>query len=172
VSNSYSSDFHDIISGNNLYYTATTRYDNATGWGSFNGANLFQTLTNSVSIPISVAPALHISMSNGSLKQGKKGVYQIVVSNGGNGATTGAVALVVNFPSWLSYKSFSGSGWSYNKKTKTFTQSSSLQPGRSYSTLNITVDVQKRAPRSITTTASVSGGGSASATATSTATVR
>jgi kumamolisin len=29
--------FHDITSGNNLYYNATTGWDYATGWGSFDG---------------------------------------------------------------------------------------------------------------------------------------
>jgi hypothetical protein len=33
--------------GNNLYYPAGKGYDNASGWGSFNGANLFESLTNS-----------------------------------------------------------------------------------------------------------------------------
>lgn len=42
----YRTDFHDIINGNNLYYTAGTGYDNATGWGSFNGAELFYDLVN------------------------------------------------------------------------------------------------------------------------------
>ncbi len=46
----YQTDFHDIADGsNNLYYSAKKGYDNATGWGSFNGANLLadQTLTGS-----------------------------------------------------------------------------------------------------------------------------
>ena len=50
----------------------------------------------------------------------------------------------------------------------TFTQNGILQPGRSYSTLNVTVNVNKRAPRLVTTTASVSGGGAASGTVTNT----
>ena len=38
---SYSSDFHDIADNStNLFYHAVTGYDDATGWGSFNGANL------------------------------------------------------------------------------------------------------------------------------------
>ena len=37
----YSTDFHDIADNStNFYYHATPGYDNATGWGSFNGANL------------------------------------------------------------------------------------------------------------------------------------
>jgi kumamolisin len=34
----YGSLFRDITSGNNLFYSAGTGYDNATGWGSFRGA--------------------------------------------------------------------------------------------------------------------------------------
>ena len=37
-------DFHDITSGNNLYYLAVAGYDDATGWGSFNGASLLADL--------------------------------------------------------------------------------------------------------------------------------
>jgi kumamolisin len=38
-------DFHDIADGStNLYYVTGTGYDNATGWGSFNGANLLAEL--------------------------------------------------------------------------------------------------------------------------------
>ncbi len=41
----YVMDFHDIADGStNLYYPAGTGYDNATGWGSFNGANLLADL--------------------------------------------------------------------------------------------------------------------------------
>ena len=44
----YTSDFHDITQGNNLYYAAGPGYDNATGWGTFNGAGLFQDLTTPI----------------------------------------------------------------------------------------------------------------------------
>jgi kumamolisin len=42
---SEATDYHDITSGNNLYYQAGPGYDNATGWGTFNGGNLFASLT-------------------------------------------------------------------------------------------------------------------------------
>ncbi len=42
----YDVDFHDVASGSNLYYPATTGYDNATGLGSFVGINLLNTLVN------------------------------------------------------------------------------------------------------------------------------
>jgi kumamolisin len=42
----YGADFNDIADGsNNYYYVAGTGYDNSTGWGSLNGANLFADLT-------------------------------------------------------------------------------------------------------------------------------
>ena len=42
----YGADFHDIVSGNNLYYPAVSGYDNASGWGSFVGDALLNTLVN------------------------------------------------------------------------------------------------------------------------------
>ncbi len=45
VGTSYTADFHDITVGNNLHYSAGPGYDNASGWGSFNGTHLFESLT-------------------------------------------------------------------------------------------------------------------------------
>ncbi len=36
----YGSEFHDITSGNNGTFAAVAKFDNCTGWGSFNGSNL------------------------------------------------------------------------------------------------------------------------------------
>ena len=44
-SSNYGSDFHDVTQGTNLYFAAGPGYDNATGWGSFNGANLLADLS-------------------------------------------------------------------------------------------------------------------------------
>jgi kumamolisin len=45
-SSRYSADFNDIRDGStNLYYPAVQGYDNATGWGSFNGQGLFEDLS-------------------------------------------------------------------------------------------------------------------------------
>lgn len=46
ASAAYTTDFHDIISGSNLYYPATPGYDNAAGWGSLNGSALLNTLVS------------------------------------------------------------------------------------------------------------------------------
>lgn len=60
---SEATDYHDITVGNNYFYQATVGYDNASGWGSFNGANLFASLTNSSPI----VPTVSItSPANGS----------------------------------------------------------------------------------------------------------
>ncbi len=57
-SSSYANDFHDIADGStNLYYPAVTGYDDATGWGSFNGANLLNDLSGGTSTPPSVPAA-------------------------------------------------------------------------------------------------------------------
>ena len=47
LGSSYDSDFHDVTSGNNGKYSAVLGYDLVTGWGSFNGPNLIDTLTRS-----------------------------------------------------------------------------------------------------------------------------
>jgi len=45
VGSDYQSNFHDITSGSNGKYSAVTGYDLVTGWGSFDGENLINTLT-------------------------------------------------------------------------------------------------------------------------------
>ncbi|MBV9852014.1 MAG: S8/S53 family peptidase [Armatimonadetes bacterium] len=45
---SYANDFHDVTQGNNLLYLAATGYDDATGFGSFNGANLLHDMAAAV----------------------------------------------------------------------------------------------------------------------------
>ena len=47
----YTTVFHDITGGTNLYYPATAGYDLATGWGSFSGADLFTAMTSNSSAP-------------------------------------------------------------------------------------------------------------------------
>ncbi len=48
------SPFYDITSGDNLFYSASKGYDNATGWGSFNGANLLAVLSSIPNVAISI----------------------------------------------------------------------------------------------------------------------
>ena len=164
VRETYATDFHDVTSGNNLYYQAKTGYDNATGWGSFNGANLFARLTNSSPTPPQESPVLGITMKhNAPFIKGSQGTYFIKVSNNGNSPSLGTVSVTISIPNGLNYSSFSGSGWTFSGSS-TFTQTKVLKPGTSYPLLIINVDVNKLAPYSVTPTATVSGGGSASST--------
>ena len=55
ASNAYANDFHDIADGTtNLYYPAVAGYDDATGLGTFNGANLLADLSGGTSTPPTV----------------------------------------------------------------------------------------------------------------------
>ena len=60
-------DYHDVTMGNNLFYQAGPGYDNASGWGSFNGANLFAGLTQ----PLQDIPIVSVtSPANGATVNG------------------------------------------------------------------------------------------------------
>ena len=56
ASAAYSTDFHDVTRGNNLYYPAAAGYDNATGWGSLVGDALLSTLVSG--LPAAAASTL------------------------------------------------------------------------------------------------------------------
>ncbi len=163
----YLTNFHDVTSGDNLYYHASAGYDNASGWGSFNGANLYENLTNaSVSPPpVTKAPLCDITMKHSNpLERGHIGTYQIDVSNTGDGPTTSPVTVTVDLPHGLGYSSFSGSGWEFDETTCSFTQSAVLNPGSNYPTIELNVEVGHFAFFSLKPTATVSGGGSPSKT--------
>ena len=55
ATSAYANDFHDIADGTtNLYYPAVAGYDDATGLGTFNGANLLADLSGGTSTPPTV----------------------------------------------------------------------------------------------------------------------
>lgn len=171
----YNQDFHDIISGDNLYYHTSNSYDNATGWGSFNGANLFASLTNSTPTPPPpmLSPLLNIAMThNAPFIKNRTNTYHITVSNTGGGPTSGNVNVAITLPRGFSYRAYSGSGWSFNPNTLTFTQTNTLAPNASYAPITLYVNVNRRASSSVTTTATVSGGGSVSSTISNQTTVK
>ncbi len=161
---SYGADFHDVTTGNNLFYNASAGYDNASGWGSFNGTNLFATLTASTPTPPPMtAPVLSVELKHdGPFTRGKIGTYRIVVSNKGNVPTSAPVTVAITLPTGLTYASSSGSGWVFNKNTLTFTESSVLNPDMSYPTIVLNVNVAKNAPPQVTPIATVSNGGKSS----------
>lgn len=66
TSTNYWTDFHDIADGStNLYYQAVTGYDNATGWGSFNGPTLLADLASATIIINPPAPPTNLSATAG-----------------------------------------------------------------------------------------------------------
>ena len=173
----YTSNFHDITSGNNLHYQAHRGYDNASGWGSFNGASLFASLTGSIQPPPpppQLLPVLNIAVTQlGSSARGRNVTYTIAVSNQGNSPTSGAVNVAITLPAGLTYKSLKGSGWTCNGTTLICNQSSVLEIGSSYPPITLVAYVSRNVPRSVSLTATASGGGAAvSATATAVTTIK
>jgi len=58
ASGAYANDFHDIADGStNQYYPAVTGYDDAIGWGTFNGANLLADLSGGSAPAVPAAPS-------------------------------------------------------------------------------------------------------------------
>lgn len=162
-SSSYAIDFHDVTSGNNLYYSAGIGYDNASGWGSFNGVNLFASLI-SASMPTAV-PLLHVNLRHPAtppFQKGGTGSYHIKVTNNGTSPTQGPVHLKITLPSSLSFVSFSSFSWSLDNSTLTFTNTGVLQPGKSYPAITLNVAVSADAPNQVVSEATVYGGGSVS----------
>lgn len=167
LSSAYLPDFHDVTVGNNQFYSAHPGYDNCTGWGSFNGINLYNTLTNSITPPPpQVSPKLTIGMHHDApyFSKYSLGLYQISVTNVGNGSTSGNVQSTITLPTGLSYYYSYAPGWSLtrNSNTVTFTRSSILNAGASYPTISLYVYVNGNAPSLVTPSATVAGGGSTS----------
>jgi kumamolisin len=175
LGSSYTADFHDIVSGNNQHYNAGMGYDNASGWGTFNGASLFSSLTNSSPQPTSTVLGVQMKHA-GSFTRGQTGTWRIIVSNAGSDPTSGTVTAVMTLPQGLQYTSLAGSGWMFdfnNQGNLVCTQNSSLGAGSSYPTIVVTAEVGQNAPSSVTPSVTVSGGGAAtSVTATNPTTVK
>ena len=76
LGSTYTTNFHDITSGSNRVFTATTGYDLTTGWGSPNGANLINALTT----PSGPSFTLSASPSSVSVTQGASGKSTITIT--------------------------------------------------------------------------------------------
>ena len=152
----YTTNFNDVTTGNNLFYNASVGYDNASGWGSFNGLNLLASLTCG---PSTMPIVSMIMKHNAPFSKGGVGTYRIVVSNIGNAPASGPVVVSVSLPTGLTYGSFSGSGWTFDKGTLSFARDGSLTPGSSYPTIVLNVNVAGNAPYQVVPSASVSMGG-------------
>jgi uncharacterized repeat protein (TIGR01451 family) len=102
---------------------------------------------------------------SGDFRQGDSGyTYSIIVSNVGEGSTTGAVTVCDTLPTGLTPSAANNgtiNGWSVSTsgQTVTATRSDALAGGASYPALTITVDIAADAPAQVTNTASVFGGG-------------
>jgi uncharacterized repeat protein (TIGR01451 family) len=112
-------------------------------------------------VPFTAADAADLSLSKthtGAFVRGGTGNYRLTVSNAGP-ATSGAITVTDTLPPGLTYRSFSGTGWSCSacsssSQTVTFTRAA-LAPGAS-SFVDLTVDVGAAAAASVTNSASVS----------------
>lgn len=85
--------------------------------------------------------------------------YTITVTNLGTGNTTGLVSVVDVLPTGLTATSASGTGWTIDLPTLTFTRSDSLALSNSYPALTLHVAVATNAAASLTNLVTVSGGG-------------
>lgn len=167
---SYAANFHDITSGNNLHYSAGKGYDNASGWGSFNGANLLSTLVASLtpSTPTPATPPPPVSQLSPLLNvavmpvepfvKRRNGTYQITVSNNGDGASSAPVSVAITLPKGFTFKSLSGLGWVFDSATLTCTRSDVLEAGSSYAPITLVVRLDRRASNKVAPSVTVSGG--------------
>jgi len=115
------------------------------------------------------APTLSISKTHsGSFTQGQQGAtYTVVVSNrnsAGTGPTTGPVTMTETVPSGLTLVSMAGTGW--NCSLNICKRGDALNPGSSYPSITVKVNVAANATPPQVNQVSVSGGGLAAVTAT------
>jgi uncharacterized repeat protein (TIGR01451 family) len=117
--------------------------------------------TGANAVPFTALDAADLSLTKahtGALVRGGTGTYRLSVSNSGP-ATSGAVTITDTLPPGLTYRSFSGTGWSCSacsasSQTVTLTRAA-LAAGAS-SSVDLTVDVGASAASSLTNAATVS----------------
>jgi kumamolisin len=74
---SYVADFHDVVTGNNNYFDAVKGYDDASGWGSYDGANLYASVIKAVGSGGIVAPAAPAGLSASGTDSDLKGAVTL-----------------------------------------------------------------------------------------------
>ncbi len=77
-SSKYLTAFHDVYTATNLYYPATHGYDNATGWGSFNGDNLLNLLAPPV---VTGNPVASLTLTPSTVVGGLAATGTVTLSN-------------------------------------------------------------------------------------------
>jgi len=117
-SSTYTTDFHDIVSGSNGF-SATTGYDLATGWGSPNGTALLNALAG----PVSTTPGFALSASPGSVSVVQGGTGTSTITGTVTGGFNSAVALSTSaLPSGVT-ASFNPASFATGSGTSTLTLS-------------------------------------------------
>lgn len=106
----------------------------------------------------SKAPDLAIRKTHGGdFAQGQVGAtYTILVSNVGQGPTTGVVTVTDTIPAGLTATAISGTGWTCTQPAGPCTRNDSLLNNSIYPGITVTVNVAANAPSSVTNTATVS----------------
>ncbi|MBX9603458.1 MAG: FG-GAP-like repeat-containing protein, partial [Bryobacteraceae bacterium] len=124
-------------------------------------------VANSVSHNVTVllgvlTPSVSVTKTHGaSFFAGQTGApYTITVSNGGPGATVGAVSVTDTLPAGLTATAISGAGWTCVLGTLTCSRSDALAANASYPPITLTVNVASNAAAQVTNQVTVSGGGS------------
>jgi endonuclease G len=113
------------------------------------------------SVSLTGTPDLAVTTSHsGTFTQGDVGrTLSIVVTNAGDGLSSGTITVSNSLPAGLTATSISGSGWTTSLGTLTATRSDVLGVGVTYPAITITVDVAGNAPATVTNVVVVNGGG-------------
>ena len=118
-------------------------------------------------------PSLKITKTHtGNFTHGQTGAtYTVTVSNAATstGPTSGTVTVTDTIPAGLTLVSMAGTGWTC--PSNTCTRTDSLNTGKSYPAITVTVNVASNAPSQVTNSVTVSGGHSAGASATDPTTI-
>jgi kumamolisin len=122
--------FHDITSGNNLYYPATTGYDLASGLGTPDAYNLIRDLTGSQGTPPPPPPPSNQLVTNGGFESGATGWTQS--SSGGYQLVDGTLPHTGTKSAFLC---------GYNNCTDTIYQTVTIPATATKATLTFWVDV-------------------------------
>ncbi len=137
--------------------SSVTNSATVSGGGEINTGN--NAATDSTTI-IQFADLTVAKSHTGNFRQGQTGaVYEVVVTNAGNAATTGVVTVTDTLPAGLTATAMSGPGWACVPATLTCTRSDALAPDAAYPPIALTVDVAAGAAAAVTNTVEVSGGG-------------
>jgi len=115
-----------------------------------------------VPVTLTVYPPAQFTVTSshtGNIAQGQSGSYSVVVSNASqSSATTGSVTVTESLSSGLSLGSMNGTGWNCNT-VPTCYRTDSLNPGASFSPINVTVNVASNATSPQTNGADLSSPG-------------